>query len=784
MSISLERRGIYELGEEHPRRYGLTAAAVAAAVELHLDHNHLRTLQRPFARPAVVDTSATAAATSAAATGTPESLAEQSSAVRLFTSLAQLFVSHNQLRSLSGLCGVADTLTVLVATHNALTSLDGMQACRRLTYVDLSNNSIESLHGLPLLCAAPPHEAVAVATTHDRRRLSARAGDVDGAGAATAAANADADDAQLEHVSIVDAADVDERDRSRASIATASVSLSFQTLTGADAHPQLRGAGRGPTQEGAQQQQTLVPAAAGASGGAVVRPAARPRRSGDTSIQFDVDDTLLPMSDAGDGSVTLLLAHNRLRGRALSCLAARDADRHDRHRPWCATLTHLDISHNYLEDLRDARQLCVPTRGAAAPVLPRLRRLDISGNPALVNGSLAEELARATAPPSVTHTSARRPTLAPAADEAETRVMGSRVSPLPVQFRVHYTSRLLEAALRAPAPAPVHGVFADVAAARDAMEALLTSLAVHWQRMALPSTATATAPMAASPCLVELRGSELSVLAAALQQRGVRLGDTLEARMAVAPPAAPGRLAGHGGSAAMSSVADADASVFLTPPPRRMRAADVNVASSAPPAQRSAERMNISDASRTPARAAADDTRSAADDDDDDESVTTTAIATTDSRHIGTSAVGYRVLRGRGQTRPAAVDTSASHSDAAAVHVSSSDAARPTAARQPSADAVELQLLRAEVTELRRRYRELQRQTRDQTCVLQRQEAAMRELKTAAALTRREQQEAQAGLKAAHREIERLREHAQALSAAAAAAAREAAPTSSTPPSV
>ncbi|KAI5685388.1 hypothetical protein MNV84_00631 [Leishmania braziliensis] len=845
MSVSLERRQIYELGEVHPRSYGLKATEISSTMKLDLSHNHLRTLQRPFARSSLGGARVAAdagAAVSSPSTATsvsasPMSLEEESSALRPFTSLAHLLVNHNQLRSLVGLCGVADTLTVLIATHNALTSLDGMQACRRLMYVDLSYNSIESLQGLPLILAAPSQRDASPSSVnaHDVQHrvvsvesmpaLSHRGTSaVEGA---AAAAQLFADVAALNDDEEITLERVDSSDNE----GHAPISVSFLTSLEAETH-----------------RHSNVPSSAG-----------HPHHHYHTRHSHQQQPPL-SWSPGGIGSnrsgVVLILSHNRLRGRALpdilwvelagaemgTALGATPLSAHVLLRPWCTALTHLDLSHNYIEDVRYVRRLFTPIRwpssaasATCAPALTRLRRLDISGNPLLVNGSLAEELTRSVqSPPPATTASpwallvsspanARRPTIAPANDRqnnaerapqasVEAIVADGYKSVLPpVHFRLNYASRTLDAALRAPSPSASAVAFPSLAAAQGAMNALLTSLAERWQCAAPSSSAPATETMfslfspsdtctmekASQPCAVHLRGGELTVLAAALQQRGARLGEMLEvpapalcakraAESSTPHRACSGRSpssSGHarnGGAAhtdtAMAAGADASHAIFLTPPPRWSRGTSVNVDTSVlsgrggpslTAAQRPTALTTLNFAPPTSPRAALVE---AAQDEENmpDDAVST--ITTNSSSHVETSTVGYRLYQGRGHQRqpgPVAVKSAERSGNAVAYRDATIDsgaaAVSCTSMLSCSADAVALQLLRAEVVELRRRYRELQRQTRDQTCVLQRQEATIRELKVRAAVAQREHQESKAGLSKAHLEIRRLREQVQAL---------------------
>ncbi|TPP51793.1 hypothetical protein CGC20_24070 [Leishmania donovani] len=828
MHVSLERRNIYELGEVHSRIYGLKAAAIPTTVKLNLSHNHLRNLQRPFAHSsqgdvrvaADTDTAVSSSLGTASAGASHMSLEEESSALRPFTSLTHLLVNHNQLCSLVGLGGAADTLTVLIATHNALTSVDGMQACRRLAYVDLSYNSIESLQGLPLMLAAP-------------RALARGAAALEGVALAAeliadGTAAKEGEEIAFEHV------DGDDNE-GHTPISTASIPISLQSSVGAETHQRSHapgGAGH-PNHHCrtcCSRQQQQQPPSDRSLGGARSF-ATRPSRSAETSIQLDVGETtislsagasaatgahaysqpvaapaaadaspLLPGAKSGSGTVdsdkvgvVLILSHNRLRGRSLPGIVwveSADAEigtaqggapssTHPLLRPWCTALTHLDLSHNYIEDARDVRRLFTPIRWPSspspssaaavtcAPALARLRCLDMSGNPCLVNGSLADELAR----------SARRPTIEPASDRqsdeareqqrpVRTTVGDDDRSVLSsVQFRLNYASRTLSAAFRGPSPLASAAAFPSLAAAQRAMDALLTSLADRWQCTAPSSSAPATATMfslfspvdarvvvekAPQPCTVHLRGGELTVLAAALQQRGARLGEMLEVpasapglyakRAAVSPtpnragsghsppPSSNSRNGGDAHTAvAMAAGADASRAIFLTPPPRWTRDTSVGVDASVlssgggpspPAAQQPATRMAKSSAPPTPPRAAVVE-------------ASQDALSTSSSScRAETSTVGYRLFQGRGhQRQPGPVaDQSAGYSGTAVAHLDVT-AGSGTAARQ---------------------------------------EATIRELKKTAALA---QQEAQAELSKAQLEIRWLHAQMQMLNDLAAQAA-------------
>ncbi|KAG5487673.1 hypothetical protein LSCM4_08121 [Leishmania orientalis] len=902
MSVSLEGRNIYELGEVHPRSYGLKATEVSTTVKLNLSYNHLRTLQRPFARSGVGGIHVSAATTGAAVSSSPSaatatatgalpvSLEEESSALRPFISLEHLLVNHNQLRSLVGLCGAANTLTVLVATHNALTSLDGMQACTHLTYADLSHNSIESLRGLPLIFqapfregdsprSAPAHDACGRAALESmadfsHRRVCAVAGAAPRAQVIAAEGVAVDDDAEiiLKHVA---------HDDNEGRPPIPAVSMSLQTSLGADTHqhtltPSGAGHSHPRTHNLHQQQQQLT---SGRSPEGTWNLATRPSRCTKGPIQRGVSETaislragaseaaslLLPgaksdcsclASSSSNTGVVLLLSHNRLRGRALmemmwvesgdggmgAAQGSTPSSARPLLRPWCTALTHLDVSHNCIEDTREVRRLFTPIRwpsstatATCTPALARLRRLDISGNPFLVNGSLAEELTRsaqspppAAAAPSTassstsrtfTPTNTRQPAIkrtngrqghaesAPQTSVEATMVNDDRYAMTRVHFRLNYTSRMLDAALRTPTPSARAVAFPSLAAAQGAMEALLASLANRWQctepsssppvTAAMPSCFSLEGPGAAveealQPCIVDLRGGELTVLAAALQQRGAHLGEILEVpspasatvpcakRAATSPTPTRG---GSGGSPPSSeparnigaACADSSLVIFLTPPPRWSRGAsagaDTSVLSSGsgpspPAAQRPTAQMSSLFVSPTPPRVAAveaaQDTGSLSDD------AVSTAI--TNGIRAETSTMGYRLYQGRGHQQQLVSVANTRDGDSAAVvaHFDAAAAVSHSAAAPPPADSVELQLLRAEVVELRRRYRQLQCHTRSQTCVLQRQEATIRELKEIAALAQREQLEAQAGLSNAQLEIRRLREQVQALNGSAA----------------
>ncbi|GET85851.1 hypothetical protein, unknown function [Leishmania tarentolae] len=908
MHVLLERRNIYELEEVHLRSYGLTAAEIPTTVKLNLSHNHLRSLQRPLVHTtrgdvraaSDTDTVMPSSFGTVSAGASPMSLEKRRSALSPFTALAHLLVNHNQLRSLVGLCGAADTLTVLIATHNSLTSLDGMQACKRLTYVDLSYNSIESLQGLPLMLAAPSPEAASESTAElPHRGASAMEGASFATPPMTDGAAAKHDEKILfRHVN-------GDANEGAASISTPPIPTSPHPWLGA----KICQHSHSPNGAGhlrhhcyahhSQSQQQQPPS--GQSLGDARSLATRPEQGAKTSIRLDVGETVMARSattgarassklvatsaaadasppssgaDSGSGniggdkvSVVLILSHNRLRGRALSgmvwvasTLASNGtaqgrtpSSAHLLLRPWCTALTHLDLSHNYIEDARDVRRLFSlihwpsspsPSSAAAvtcAPALACLQCLDVSGNPFLVNGSLADELARSSqSPPSATAelswtssmfscTNARRPVIEMASDlqsdgeregqgSVEATVMNAGHAVVPsVQFRLNYASRTMSAALQGASSLASAVTFPSLAAAQGAMDTLLASLANRWQCTAPSPPPPVTATMFAlfSPadtravvekvpqrCTVHLHGGELTVLAAALQQRGARLGEMLEVHVSVPglyakratasatpsatsngrspPPSSPSRSRSDARTAvAMATGADTSRSIFLTPPPRWTRntsvSMDVSVLSGgrvpSPPAAR---RLTTPMApSSVPA---ASPTAAAVEMSQDAESVPEDALSTSSNTcSVERSTVGYRLYQGRAhQRQPGSVaDKSSGSSGTAVAHVDGTSgsgvaAVSHAATASLSADAVELQLLRAEVVELRRRYRELQRKTHDQTCVLKRQEATIRELKKTAAFA---QQESQAELSMAQLEIRRLRKQVQVLNDLATQAA-------------
>lgn len=70
----------------------------------------------------------------------------QTDALTGLSNLKHLQLRCNLLRSLSG---VSASLTVLVAPHNRLESLEGLEDCTHLRFVDVRYNNIRSLTGLP-----------------------------------------------------------------------------------------------------------------------------------------------------------------------------------------------------------------------------------------------------------------------------------------------------------------------------------------------------------------------------------------------------------------------------------------------------------------------------------------------------------------------------------------------------------------------------------------------------------------------------------------------------------
>ena len=68
--------------------------------------------------------------------------------LRRLSNLEVLSFSHNRLSSLSSLTACCDRITHLNVSFNALTSLDGLEACRHLTKLYASNNRVRSLEPL------------------------------------------------------------------------------------------------------------------------------------------------------------------------------------------------------------------------------------------------------------------------------------------------------------------------------------------------------------------------------------------------------------------------------------------------------------------------------------------------------------------------------------------------------------------------------------------------------------------------------------------------------------
>lgn len=821
MSISYRNRHLYELHPASTRNFGVQAAALPSIHELDISFNHLRTLECPFAgtrgngsegqaptqgftrlpvplvplRPAVppgpeprssslVGTLHAAVSSPSTTTTATTSLEEEGSGLRSLTFLAKLCVCHNELRTLRGLCGAAHTLTTLIATHNHLTSLDGMQACQQLTYIDLSYNSIDSLQGLPLTCAAvhdvtggvpasshggsatPPEQPPAPVHADPTPALSSIVVDTDTASVAFSC-----------HTSPDEAHRLRLREAGRRS-ASANTSVQFQV-------------------DETSSASLSTPAALSPPEGSAAATAAD---AVETSRSHAAQSRATAKSnEKADPEVVLILSHNRLRGRALATLLWVDADdvaagvsgdmgtRLAREgqvrsqgsgaslpRPWSTALTSLDLSYNYIEDVDDVRRLFShvqwPVDGgahvASAPLLLRLRRLDMSSNPCLVNGSLARGIVAALPSGSA---SARR----------GAAMAGEAASHATVTFRVHYDAPSLADALCSSAT-----TFASLPAAQLAMEAALRGLAEEWRLAALRSPVKAATSTDHRPCsqatgetVVVLQGAEVTVLAAALQHRGARLGKVLRV------PAAE---------------ADTTADVFMTPPPKWgsetaasttfLQTSGFSGGSPPPRAPAAASSLLVGASSTTALSTAA---------------VQTPGKPIHHSRQRSsaeTSTLGYRLYQGRsaggggggGMPQPSATPSLAPRPTAesspvrelakeaattAAASTGSAGLRRSNAEKEnrealsPSRDAVALQLCRAEVAVLRRRFRESQRKIRDQACVLQRHEATIHVLKAEVATAQQERDAAQQEVRRLQAEVRALRgEEVDDLSAERASA--------------
>lgn len=892
LSISFQNRNLHELHATHTRSFGVQAAALPSIEQLNLSHNHLRSLECPFAElrrddqaqpsgsgfarhppsplPLRPDASSLSAvdggaqlSSSAGSNATP-SLEEERSGLRSLTSLRRLLVSHNALRSLLGLAGAAHTLTTLIATHNRLTSLDGLQACRHLRYIDVSHNVIESLRGLPLTPvrvagrekAAPAAAAAALSVVHT--------------------------DPALALSGIEDSTDD-----------TSSVNFSCITPPGDGAHLHF--------------VSDAFSAAAAAAG--------RPSASTNTSVQFHIDGTpaahslvdgATPASAAAaaatvngtevaEADLVLILSHNRLRSRALAALLWVDGEgdgataaavarspqadvsessvlqqqqqqqqRTSRTgamllRPWSTALTHLDLAHNYIEDIRSVRRLLstVPwplddtarrsihgsTTPAASgsssvvcgPVLPRLRHLDVSGNPFLVNGALARDMATAAvaAAASVSWEEDKAASLETSPAQSARLATATTTAPA-VTLHVRYESPALREALRSSALlSSGQSALPDPSSAKSAMAAALRQLGEDWRSTALlhsaltnsfggGSASSSTTPFAlftaaerqASAAVaaassstgaevsVLLYGGEVTVFAAALQQRGARLAEVLSVPAGeVHAENARARATSTRQARTLAKHADT-LDVFMTPPPRWGSGASVSATfiqtsllsdvsppspSQSPPRlppqqhrqqqqQRHTRRdtASLSPISTAPPSAAR---RGEAEGRAEGSDITTASVAET-------STLGYRLYQGRGVGGGStAARRSASPNDrgaAAPVQTRGASESPPRASSavvaasavaplvvspsRPSStantdDAVALQLYKAEVSVLRARFRELQRHTRDQACVVQRHEAALRALKEQVVNALRERDAVQAELARAQDEIARLRAH-------------------------
>ncbi|KPI82901.1 hypothetical protein ABL78_8087 [Leptomonas seymouri] len=876
MSVLYNHRHLYELHPTRTRNFGVQAAALPSIQQLNLDHNHLRTLECPFVGlgdvgavqvvndvaqrcaiplPLRSETSATQVTRSSPAATAATSLEEEGSGLRDLTSLTQLFVSYNQLRALRGLCGVAHTLTTLIATHNHLTSLDGMQSCQHLTYIDLSHNAIESLRGLPQTCAAPltaSTKAVVAAAPWP---------------SLPAAVHAD----PSSEVSLIEEA-------------AGTSSIAFSCLTSVEEAARHSANTSTPVRFYEDTPATVASVAGAFSvleGG--VAAAAVPSQ-------------VSPRHPAAEREgVVLILAHNRLRSRALTALLSAAVQRKSSGggplplRPWSTALTTLDLSHNYIEDVDNIRRLLAhvpwpiaPATGTSSPptaldsvlphtegnnssvvcvpVLSRLRRLDVSDNPCLINGSLAKSIAAAlpssSAPAtlvgtatdhaSLTNHPARRDTVKPSDAVRASRA----VAVSPVACRLRYTSHALSSAMRSSA-AVLHAAALDnLSSTHTAMEAVLRALADDWWDTPLLGR---TAAGAATPeqlftlfapseihhvvaaaldrqrteRAVLLYGGEVTVLAAALQQHGAPLGPVLcvptanpvdrAGRYLSSASTAAGRSqdshqARRAASVRRGAAVPPTAAVFLTPPPKWghetststvfLQTSLLGGGSPLPRAPESplGHQGGVSSSTLSADRLTLGRSHNIGRQRSSAEREHGSDVASTST--LETSTVGYRLYRAHGQGAPQS--SSAPHvvpelvrddavngaaikdgvydgeeqgegASGAATPVrteSSVGTARasteaPTSRSCPQTrrtdSAVALQLYKSEVEVLRRRHRELQRQTRDQACVLQRHLGMTRALKEQAAAAQKERDEAHAELTMAQNEIRRLQAEVRAL---------------------
>lgn len=527
MTVSLESRGIYELGDVSERLYGLHADELYSATTLNLNNNHLLSLQLPFlglgrrapsrgaAAPILqrsvwqacgdFDTrdeeaaevviladhsrathrsgAETASFSSSLSTPVPTS-----SALRHLSSLSTLLIASNALRTLIGLSGAATTLTTLIAPHNALTSLEGMEQCIHLRYVDLRYNAVETLQGLPRhFCDAAANATAAVRDI--------------------AALRPSHDTAWTEW-------------------------LSF--------HQAVKDNGDAATMER----------------DATVWPPPPPSLSA-TGLQ----DGRLP-------GVVLLLGHNRLRGAALAPLLSgagstkQAASQQDDigTRPsglsWTTAITHLDLSFNYIERIKDVCQLLQPRRAVPDDVaeenqgplpLPHLVALNVSQNPFLVNGSFATELRYAAEA---------------STDSCEPTATAPPMLFFEGSFTIESLSDLLQRVrLSSARVAPLRLSPPDVKMRSDELMAML---AAHWRCFTLcPSSASVTyGPALPLPSArhLTMNGCEAAVLGVALEIAVGPIGAALQLRRS---PSSPEGAKINGSSSAITTATDVSYS-YLT----------------------------------------------------------------------------------------------------------------------------------------------------------------------------------------------------------------------------
>lgn len=153
--IALRNRNITDLSDLRNAR-GEEREAIVAITELDISHNMIESFApgKPLA-------------TDEAEEEEDEEGEEDDFQDGILPSLAFMDVSFNHVESLRGMKLVAPNIAKLCLSHNHLTTLKGLEHCTALTYLDVCDNRLQSLDGLPLPYedqTAPPHAKYGVAT--------------------------------------------------------------------------------------------------------------------------------------------------------------------------------------------------------------------------------------------------------------------------------------------------------------------------------------------------------------------------------------------------------------------------------------------------------------------------------------------------------------------------------------------------------------------------------------------------------------------------------------------